>query len=383
MILGKSYGYAVDLWALGVIVTLMSQNFLPFDTRCTQIRFNEKVTGEIPYLSEQYVSYDLNTCFTLALQSICIYYFQIKCDPPLYAFIWELLEKDPKDRLGYGDTSKVKQHQFFANICWSRVETLNYPPPYKPLFNQKQFHQKVTPSINGLPQETWPQFHYDYFQVQRQHDAGARAEKILQEKRIKLDRDIAKANEDFLLERLQLREEQDSIMKHKHDLIKRQEVKDRGTSPLFINELETVITENTHVLAVIPNTIVETIPDTDATIPDTDETILSFVTEPDIDQDVAYISKKINDMAKRNGWTDEAPAVSIMKIEPYKKKYLKKSISVDCTKCDPNFVHRRIILTVQPNATGFPIRSIFGFERHIKTYHKCDLADKSEKTQNI
>jgi hypothetical protein len=50
------------------------------------------------------------------------------------ALVRDLLEKDPKKRLGYGpDGSKrVMEHVFFKKINWARLANREIPSPFRP-----------------------------------------------------------------------------------------------------------------------------------------------------------------------------------------------------------------------------------------------------------
>ncbi len=47
--------------------------------------------------------------------------------------IRKLLIKNPKQRLGsQGEGDEILKHEWFKNIDWKAIESLNYEPPYKP-----------------------------------------------------------------------------------------------------------------------------------------------------------------------------------------------------------------------------------------------------------
>lgn len=48
--------------------------------------------------------------------------------------IKQLLNRDPKKRLGYGPngSSNVRRHKFFKNIRWADLEAKNLPSPFTP-----------------------------------------------------------------------------------------------------------------------------------------------------------------------------------------------------------------------------------------------------------
>ncbi|GAM27769.1 hypothetical protein SAMD00019534_109450, partial [Acytostelium subglobosum LB1] len=107
MLQRKAYGKAVDWWALGVLLYDMIVGKLPF---CSQPNhplqdriINEKV--KFP----KFVS------------------------PHARSFLTALLTKDPKKRLGtVGGAQKIKQHAFFKNIQWRKLEARQCAVPLVP-----------------------------------------------------------------------------------------------------------------------------------------------------------------------------------------------------------------------------------------------------------
>lgn len=43
-----------------------------------------------------------------------------------------LLNKKPKNRIGYGGSHEIKEHPFFTNIDWAQLERRQVEPPFKP-----------------------------------------------------------------------------------------------------------------------------------------------------------------------------------------------------------------------------------------------------------
>lgn len=51
------------------------------------------------------------------------------------SLISQLLERNPRRRLGYGPdgTQEIMQHPFFAKINWQALADLKIDPPFKPV----------------------------------------------------------------------------------------------------------------------------------------------------------------------------------------------------------------------------------------------------------
>lgn len=47
-------------------------------------------------------------------------------------FISGLLEKDPKDRLGFNNSDEVIDHPWFSNVKWDKLKKKTIKPPYYP-----------------------------------------------------------------------------------------------------------------------------------------------------------------------------------------------------------------------------------------------------------
>lgn len=53
--------------------------------------------------------------------------------PEARLILSQLLERDPKKRLGNTDSKEIYEHAFFRNINWIDLRALKVKPPYKPV----------------------------------------------------------------------------------------------------------------------------------------------------------------------------------------------------------------------------------------------------------
>ncbi|WVZ65368.1 hypothetical protein U9M48_014745 [Paspalum notatum var. saurae] len=103
---GDGHEFAVDWWALGVLVYEMSQGRTPFRGR------SRKETFRNVLLREPAFSADARRRW-----------------PELTDLISRLLEKDPVRRLGFaGGADEVRAHPFFAGVAWDLLQEVSRPP---------------------------------------------------------------------------------------------------------------------------------------------------------------------------------------------------------------------------------------------------------------
>ncbi|KJE94064.1 akt protein [Capsaspora owczarzaki ATCC 30864] len=104
----NDYGRAVDWWGLGVVLYEMLCGHLPFYNRDHEVLFELILKEEIKFPSS--------------------------LSPAAASLLAQLLQKDPKNRLGNGtrDGREIMEHPFFANINFDDMYNRRVPPPFLP-----------------------------------------------------------------------------------------------------------------------------------------------------------------------------------------------------------------------------------------------------------
>lgn len=110
----SDYGYTrcIDWWALGVLSY-------------------EMLTGRLPFQSRDANSDNKKILFDLILYKEIEIPLDLKAETKF--FLSQLLEKDPKKRIGskFG-FDEIKNHIFFRNVNWDKVENRELEPPFIP-----------------------------------------------------------------------------------------------------------------------------------------------------------------------------------------------------------------------------------------------------------
>jgi len=126
IIMKLGYGKAVDWWTLGSIVYEMLVGIPPFYTQNRQELFEK-----IKFVSPKYPNYLSATAKNL---------------------VESLLKKDPNKRLGSGrGASDIKEHPWFANIAWDKMEQQKYEPFFRPKINVDMGLHNFDPEFTELP----------------------------------------------------------------------------------------------------------------------------------------------------------------------------------------------------------------------------------------
>jgi protein-serine/threonine kinase len=110
VVCGDGHGFAVDWWALGVLVYEMSHGTTPFRGRSRRETFRNVL------LREPQLSADARRRW-----------------PDLADLITRLLDKEPARRLGFaGGADEVCAHPFFAGVAWELLGEVSRPPYIPP-----------------------------------------------------------------------------------------------------------------------------------------------------------------------------------------------------------------------------------------------------------
>ena len=104
---GKGYNKSVDWWSLGIILYEMLCGYSPFREARNNI--------------------DIEIYFKPLFHDCLI-------SDDAFDLITKLIEPNQEKRLGYGilDSEEIKNHFFFKNINWQKVERKEYLPEYVP-----------------------------------------------------------------------------------------------------------------------------------------------------------------------------------------------------------------------------------------------------------
>lgn len=130
ILLEQDYGRAVDWWAFGVLIYEMLLAQSPFKGDEEEEIFDSILEGQVAYPPK------------LAPESVSI--------------LQQLLERDPKKRLGGGpdDAEEIKRHPFFKSFDWTAIYDKRVPIEYKPIIRDAKdtnnFDPEFTREAPGL-----------------------------------------------------------------------------------------------------------------------------------------------------------------------------------------------------------------------------------------
>lgn len=108
----KGHGYSVDWWTLGIICYEMCCGRTPFFHRNPHMITKLITKGKIAFPDAEK--------------------HKIYMSEDMIDFITGLLQKDPKDRLGYKSSEEIFDHPWFSNVKWDSLKQKKIKPPYYP-----------------------------------------------------------------------------------------------------------------------------------------------------------------------------------------------------------------------------------------------------------
>lgn len=111
LLLDLPYGFSIDFWAFGVLLYQMLESRSPFYGSNEKETFNSILRGKLTFSTE--------------------------IDKHGKSLINKLLSAKPDDRIGIKNGegwTAIKQHAFFSEINWARLQELQIPVPFKPKF---------------------------------------------------------------------------------------------------------------------------------------------------------------------------------------------------------------------------------------------------------
>ncbi|TVU05231.1 hypothetical protein EJB05_48389, partial [Eragrostis curvula] len=110
MVRGEGHGFAVDWWAVGVLVYEMAFGASPFKGANRKETFRNVLHKEVEFPGDSR-----------------------RRTPELVDLISRLLDRDPATRLGYaGGADEIRSHPFFAGVAWDMLTELSRPPYIPP-----------------------------------------------------------------------------------------------------------------------------------------------------------------------------------------------------------------------------------------------------------
>ncbi|RCV31756.1 hypothetical protein SEVIR_6G210901v4 [Setaria viridis] len=110
MVRGEGHGFAVDWWAVGVLVHEMAFGRTPFKGQNRKETFRNVLHKELEFPGDSR-----------------------RRMPELTDLISRLLDRDPRRRLGYaGGADEVREHPFFAGVAWDMLTEVSRPPYIPP-----------------------------------------------------------------------------------------------------------------------------------------------------------------------------------------------------------------------------------------------------------
>ena len=127
VILGKKYGKAVDWWSFGA---------LGYDL----------MTGNPPFRGANHAKIQDN----IVRQKLALPYF---LSPDAKDLLVRLLRKEPAKRLGSvmpKDLATLRNHRFFRQIDWKKLEARELEPPIKPMITDPELAENFAPEFTEL-----------------------------------------------------------------------------------------------------------------------------------------------------------------------------------------------------------------------------------------
>ncbi|XP_025821889.1 serine/threonine-protein kinase UCNL-like [Panicum hallii] len=110
MVRGEGHGFAVDWWAVGVLVYEMAYGRTPFKGQNRKETFRNVLHKELEFPGDSR-----------------------RRTPELADLVSRLLERDPRRRLGYaGGADEIREHPFFAGVAWDMLTEVSRPPYIPP-----------------------------------------------------------------------------------------------------------------------------------------------------------------------------------------------------------------------------------------------------------
>lgn len=113
----EGHGFTVDWWTLGILIYELRTGRTPFLHKNTHQTTKLIKSGRIIFPDPVKHKIDMSE--------------------EMKDFIWQLLEKNPKKRLGYKSSKDVMNHPWFKDFNWKKLYRKEITPPYFPEIKEK------------------------------------------------------------------------------------------------------------------------------------------------------------------------------------------------------------------------------------------------------
>jgi len=119
---GQGHGCPVDWWSLGTLIYEMLTGLPPFYSQNINIMYQKILNGELR--------------------------FPETMSPDACSLLEGLLTRDPAKRFG-SDFNVIKNHPFFADLDWDKLERKEIDPPFKPEVYGKEDTDQIDPMFTS------------------------------------------------------------------------------------------------------------------------------------------------------------------------------------------------------------------------------------------
>ncbi|KAI8091071.1 kinase-like domain-containing protein, partial [Gilbertella persicaria] len=135
ILLGESYSFGIDHWSFGTILYEMLAGVTPFWADNHADMYKRVLEDPLEFPAD---IFDYETA----------------------EFLSDILDRDPRTRLGANGIDEIKNHVYFADICWDSIRHRQVQPPYLPpvkdemdLTNFDQEFLTMSPALTPVSSE--------------------------------------------------------------------------------------------------------------------------------------------------------------------------------------------------------------------------------------
>lgn len=136
VLLGESYSFGIDHWSFGTILYEMLAGITPFWADNHADMYRRVLEDPLEFPAD---IFDYETA----------------------EFISDILDRDPRTRLGANGVDEIKDHVYFADISWDDIRNRRLQPPYLPPVTDNELDFKnfdpdflaMTPQLTPVPSE--------------------------------------------------------------------------------------------------------------------------------------------------------------------------------------------------------------------------------------